>query len=453
MLLAMPIGAWAQFDVYTDASMDSAWQITPMNMVNAGDTIAVSYSGSRHVKSVTYIKKLRTPDVTPPTAIPGVIYDGNAHTLINAGTTTGGTMLYQLNGGEWSTDLPAATEGGTYTVYYKVQGDDIYSGVAPTSITASILPATPAAIALSATSISFGADDFTTTLTVTRDGEGVVSATSDHPGELALSAEGNILTVRRIAGRPITGSETIMITVSVAATANYQAPAPVTCSYTQTALRTPETIESKDLGSYLGQYGYLWPAAYAAGCNEPLRAVVAYVGSKPNYFDKCLCVALEDLSADKLSNAAAHDVLNTWGISHDVNVYGTVYNSDNGGVYDAIDISTSYSPRTSATKRGWRLPTVCDIRYLMYAYNGTSLSNPDRIGHGTACGDFPALVTAINAACGNTNMQSGENYATGSHTAAHNNAGTWNIYPAASVFYWANDADGYTYLYRPVFAY
>ncbi|MBR3514414.1 MAG: hypothetical protein IKO12_08370 [Bacteroidaceae bacterium] len=40
-------------------------------------------------------------------------------------------MTYSLTGGDdYTTFIPTATDAGTYTVYYKVPGDDIYNEVA-----------------------------------------------------------------------------------------------------------------------------------------------------------------------------------------------------------------------------------------------------------------------------------------------------------------------------------
>ena len=58
-----------------------------------------------------------------PTAIQELKYTGSAQTLVNAGTASGGTMYYSLDGSSWSTSLPSGTNWGTYTVYYKVVGD------------------------------------------------------------------------------------------------------------------------------------------------------------------------------------------------------------------------------------------------------------------------------------------------------------------------------------------
>lgn len=58
-----------------------------------------------------------------PTA-KNLTYTGSAQTLINAGTSSTGTMLYSLSATSgFSTTLPSATNAGDYTVYYYSQGD------------------------------------------------------------------------------------------------------------------------------------------------------------------------------------------------------------------------------------------------------------------------------------------------------------------------------------------
>lgn len=64
--------------------------------------------------------------------------NGSAQTLINAGTASGGTLYYRLSGTSWSTSLPKATEGGTYTVYYYVKGDTNHNSTEERSVKATI---------------------------------------------------------------------------------------------------------------------------------------------------------------------------------------------------------------------------------------------------------------------------------------------------------------------------
>ena len=68
------------------------------------------------------------------------LYDGSPVSLVIAGTADGGTMQYSLDGQNWSNDIPKATDWKTYTVYYKVAGDNNHEDTAQQSLKARILP-------------------------------------------------------------------------------------------------------------------------------------------------------------------------------------------------------------------------------------------------------------------------------------------------------------------------
>ena len=70
------------------------------------------------------------PVVTAPMA-EDLRYSGTAQALITAGSTTGGTMLYSLDGQSFSDSVPTAVNAGTYTVYYRVEGNGNYNGAGP----------------------------------------------------------------------------------------------------------------------------------------------------------------------------------------------------------------------------------------------------------------------------------------------------------------------------------
>ena len=83
-----------------------------------------------------------TPTVTAPTALT-LNFTGTPLALVTAGETSAGTMQYSLDNETWSTDIPTATDEGTYTVYYKVVGNDNYNDVAAASIEVTIGAAQP----------------------------------------------------------------------------------------------------------------------------------------------------------------------------------------------------------------------------------------------------------------------------------------------------------------------
>lgn len=140
LLLMAATGAVAQspYSVTLKEGTEDAehWTIDPTS-AEAGVPVSATYRGSKHVKSVKYVKKLRTPEVTAPTA-KSPTYNGSAQELVNAGSTTGGTMQYKVGSGSYSTAIPKATIAGTYTVYYKVVGGEAYSDVDEASLTVTI---------------------------------------------------------------------------------------------------------------------------------------------------------------------------------------------------------------------------------------------------------------------------------------------------------------------------
>ena len=86
--------------------------------------------------SVTIAKAV--PTVTAPKAKTGLVYTGQPQALIEAGTTTGGTMEYSLNGTTFATTIPTETNAGAYTVYYRANGNTNYetvTGQATVSVT------------------------------------------------------------------------------------------------------------------------------------------------------------------------------------------------------------------------------------------------------------------------------------------------------------------------------
>lgn len=85
------------------------------------------------------IAKADSSVTTAPTDAQSLYTGGNVP-LVNAGTTGDGTMKYSLDGENWSKDIPTATDWKTYTVYYKVAGDNNHNDTEAKSLTAEIVP-------------------------------------------------------------------------------------------------------------------------------------------------------------------------------------------------------------------------------------------------------------------------------------------------------------------------
>ena len=67
--------------------------------------------------------------VTAPTAKTGLTYNGESQALVVAGSAIGATIEYKLGDGEWTTDIPTATDAGEYTVVYRAVADANYNVV------------------------------------------------------------------------------------------------------------------------------------------------------------------------------------------------------------------------------------------------------------------------------------------------------------------------------------
>ena len=163
MLLAMAATAWAQEPTKYTVTMAEGtvdkdkWTISPTEAAE-GKPITATYSGSRHVKSVTaVVKAAKSPAevTTAPTATTGDIVAGSETALVSGGAAEGGTMYYKVT---TANTKPTSTEGfsatvptaktlaaGTYYVWYYVQADDTHtdSEISATAVTVTVKAGTP----------------------------------------------------------------------------------------------------------------------------------------------------------------------------------------------------------------------------------------------------------------------------------------------------------------------
>lgn len=74
------------------------------------------------------IQGLRATVTAAPSAITGLIDNSQAQALVTEGTAENGTMVYALEDGVYSGNIPTGTDAGEYNVYYKAKGDGITYG-------------------------------------------------------------------------------------------------------------------------------------------------------------------------------------------------------------------------------------------------------------------------------------------------------------------------------------
>ena len=116
---------------------------------------------------------------TAPAAKSGLTFNGTEQVLVNAGSgITGGTLQYKLDGGSYNAELPKATNAGSYTVYYKVKGNNTtHSDSSEQSFTVTIAPKTvTAAVSVEPTSYTYTGEAIVPTTVTVKDGTTVIPA-------------------------------------------------------------------------------------------------------------------------------------------------------------------------------------------------------------------------------------------------------------------------------------
>ena len=101
------------------------------------------YSVTSSHKKLTVTKAATPASAITAPAANALTYNGNEQLLVTAGSVEAkyGEMQYRLGtSGGFSTAIPAATDAGTYTVYYKVVGAEGYNDTTAKSIKVTISP-------------------------------------------------------------------------------------------------------------------------------------------------------------------------------------------------------------------------------------------------------------------------------------------------------------------------
>lgn len=261
------------------------WTIEPVE-AKEGDKIKATYTGKLKVKSVKAVKKVTLATVsTAPTAKTGIKV-GEDKAIINAGTADGGTMCYAVtttnakpaNSDGFSGTVPTAKTltAGTYYVWYYVKADDTHidSEISATAIEVTIAKVTPT-FNLSTSSVSFASTDnvnATKQVTITYNGDGVLSVSSNNTNKVTASVNNKTITLTR---KSVDGG-TVTITVSAAAGTNYSAATDKTITVNMTAYITGKALKDASVGWKYGSDGKAYPANASLPTGVTVLGMVAY---------------------------------------------------------------------------------------------------------------------------------------------------------------------------------
>lgn len=179
------------------------------NIGTATVIVSDNEGGNYRVSGTANFSILNPEEGETPMAKSGLVYNGSAQELITSGKAVeGNTMVYSLDGTNYSSTIPTGTNAKTYTVYFKEIDADNKDVTSAISLKATISPKT---ISITVTVSDNGA--YKPTLTVT-DSEGN-----------KLSSDDYTVTFRNAAGKEIDASTSVLqsgnYTVTVKPKGNY----------------------------------------------------------------------------------------------------------------------------------------------------------------------------------------------------------------------------------------
>ena len=203
-------------------------------------------------------------DITPtaPTAMTQLTFNGQAQTLVAAGSITGPgnmeacEMQYSLDGQTYAKELPTAVNAGSYTVFYKVVGDANHNGVDAQFINVAIYKAALTNVLLQASTLTYNQQEQSPTITSVKAGELVVPATDYIVSGSATNVGTYTMTVKaKESADNFTGTATAQYSI-VAADANLFNITLGTSTFTFNGTELKPTVTVKDGYGYRYRNGY-----------------------------------------------------------------------------------------------------------------------------------------------------------------------------------------------------
>lgn len=252
----------------------------------------------------------------------------------------------------------SGTNAGSYNATFTPASDYRWSdGSTSAKTVAWSIGKAAGSLSISKTSITLNSSTKSTTFTVTRSGDGAISATSSATGVATVSVSGTTVTVSSV--NDTTGTATI--TVSVAAGTNYTAPASKTCSVTASFKPTASTSAASGV-TYTNGLSSLDAATVAlfaeaisnnSGISNTTSTVYVDFGSVHRK------ISVGDQVALSLNGTSYNfDVI---GFNHDTLTTATAYGSSTatgkaGITFQMHDLfATTYVMNSSATNSGgWK---------------------------------------------------------------------------------------------------
>ena len=199
----------------TETIANTEYNVTYRDNINAGTAtvLITNANGGNYIVNgtATFAITKKAPTFTAPAGKTGLQYNGEPQELVTAGGSSEGTMVYSLDGVNYSPVVPTATAVGTYTITYKVLGDANHSDTAPTTLNVEIAKNTVnnPTISLSSDTFQYNGNQQKPTITVYDDSSRLI------PGNEYT------VTITGTNGNNMVDVDTYTITVTTPASFNY----------------------------------------------------------------------------------------------------------------------------------------------------------------------------------------------------------------------------------------
>lgn len=198
----------------------SGYTCTPTTFSTVGtQVVTVSYTENGVSQTTTFSVTVNRKSVTKPTWKSNLTYTGNTFSVDSTSYWNNYNTTYMTIGGTTS-----AADAGTYTA--KFTPKDNYRWADGTTSTINVswtINKANGSLSVSPTTVAINGNNYSSgvAVTITREGDGVISYSPTSISGLTLSLSGNTLTIK---GDGSTAVSAKTITISVAAGTNYTAP-------------------------------------------------------------------------------------------------------------------------------------------------------------------------------------------------------------------------------------
>ncbi|MBR1415983.1 MAG: hypothetical protein IJ570_09010 [Prevotella sp.] len=206
-----------------------------------------NYLGLESALTDTFCIAKATPAITQVPVAKALTYTGVAQALVEAGTVSAGTLVYSKTiDGTFAESIPEETNAGTYSVYYKINGNDNYDGTEASEsdkVSVTISPAAITEVTLSETTLTYtGAEQTIAVSSVKADT--VTLGTSDYTvsGNTATTPGTYTVTVTAVADGNFSGSATADFTIGAKSIAGVTIADIAAQDYTGSAIEPAVTV-------------------------------------------------------------------------------------------------------------------------------------------------------------------------------------------------------------------